>query len=209
MTHRERENIREKDFDILWNEMWCRQKDDVETKNFTREFHDASAKFTTIKNGYYINTKDLGLILFNINFVIDNTVPQYDDTEWGFPKGRRNINENDLSCALREFKEETGIHFKSIKVIHDIKPIEEVFSGSNKVRYKHVYYVAKTSSVSLEVHKNYTPQMFNPSNKVQVKEVKDVKWFTYQEAMNLIREHNVERKEVLKRLDGLIMRTIQ
>ena len=32
----------------------------------------------------------------------------WDTPEWGFPKGRRNYQENDLTCGLREFEEETG-----------------------------------------------------------------------------------------------------
>ena len=30
------------------------------------------------------------------------------EPEWGYPKGRRNYQEKDLHCALREFEEETG-----------------------------------------------------------------------------------------------------
>ena len=37
-----------------------------------------------------------------------NHLVQWSDTEWGFPKGRRNYQEDDRKCALREFEEETG-----------------------------------------------------------------------------------------------------
>ena len=30
--------------------------------------------------------------------------------EWGFPKGRRNYQETDITCAYREFNEETGFY---------------------------------------------------------------------------------------------------
>ena len=36
---------------------------------------------------------------------VHNTASDY----WGFPKGRKNINENDIDAALRELHEETGI----------------------------------------------------------------------------------------------------
>jgi 8-oxo-dGTP pyrophosphatase MutT (NUDIX family) len=32
----------------------------------------------------------------------------WEEPEWGFPKGRRDTQESDWVCALREFKEETG-----------------------------------------------------------------------------------------------------
>ena len=40
--------------------------------------------------------------------VLNNSDNRYSDTEWGFPKGRRNNNEKDIECANREFYEETN-----------------------------------------------------------------------------------------------------
>lgn len=214
MTEQERERIRTTDFQTLWNSMWCRSEDsdEAQSKSLTKEFRESSEKFDMIKKGYYIKAADSDeLTYFDIIYILENTTAKYDDTEWGFPKGRRNISENDLACALREFTEETGISYKNIKVCYDIKPIEEVFSGSNKIRYKHVYYVAKQLSASADGNGNKlnSTSLYNPANKMQSKEVKDVRWFTYKEAQDLIREHNVERKELFKRLNAMIMRSIQ
>ena len=217
MTENERERIRNGDFPSLWNSMWCRTltADGIEppqSRSFTKEFKESHEKFELLKKGFFIKLKNSEeLVYFDINYVLENTCSLYDDTEWGFPKGRRNMSENDLTCALREFTEETGINHKTIKVCHDIKPIEEVFSGSNKVRYKHVYYVAKQHSASTDGNAIQlgSTSLYNPCNKIQSKEIKDVRWFTYQEAQNLIRDHNVERKELFKRLNAMIMRTIQ
>ena len=52
-----------------------------------------------------------------------NQYTSWDEPEWGFPKGRRNFNETDLNCALREFNEETGINMKSIKLLEKLVPI--------------------------------------------------------------------------------------
>ena len=68
---------------------------------------------------------------------------KYKDPEWGFPKGRRNLKERDLQCAVREFEEETDIGRDNIYVLRCIDPLEEDFIGSNKKHYKHIYYIAK------------------------------------------------------------------
>jgi 8-oxo-dGTP pyrophosphatase MutT (NUDIX family) len=204
MTNDERLKILNHDFETLWKSMWCHHFEEhcgQNTRSFNKEYNDASIKFKTLKNGYNIvNPETEEKTFFNIKYIIDNTCTKVLETEWGFPKGRRNINEDDLSCAMREFKEETGIAVKDININLDIKPLEEVFMGSNKVRYKHVYYLAK-----------YTPSSFqrsfyNPENSTQVKEVKDVQWFTYQQAQDRIRSENVERKELFKRLNNILIK---
>ena len=211
MTENERDRIMTSDFDTLWNDMWCRRDGEKSecTRSFSKEMRDSTEKFNMLKKGFYIKLADSNdMIMFNLDYITKNTSTKYTDTEWGFPKGRRNIAENDMTCALREFTEETGIPYKSIKVCNDIKPIEEVFVGSNKIRYKHVYYIGRYVSYSLDNGVSL-PNLYNPSNKTQSKEVKDVQWFTYQEAQNLIRDHNVERKELFKRLNNMIMRSLQ
>ena len=127
------------------------------------------------------------------------------ETEWGFPKGRRNINEDDIHCALREFKEETGISLRRIRICNEFKPFEEIFSGTNKVRYRHVYYIAKyhTNLFDTDIF-NDTPRV-NHTNSM---EIKDIQWFTYNEAQSKIREYNVERRELFKRLNHIVLKSI-
>lgn len=206
MTVDEREKIRNHTFDELWNSMWCRNTHTPEenTKNFNREFKEAKERFGLLTTGYYlVNPLNQQKYFVDLKYILDNSEVEYNETEWGFPKGRRNINESDICCALREFREETGIQARNIKICRNIKPLEEIFTGTNHIRYKHIYYVAK-----------YTPDkdipadlLFNPQNKIQTKEVKDVQWFKYTEAQDRIRPLNVERKELFKRLNQLIIRS--
>lgn len=197
MTEDERTRIRNNSFEFLWKSMWCKT-DDETNKNFTKEYNDAHEKFAMLQKGYYLKTDDK-MTLININTLLDSTLAEFSETEWGFPKGRRNINEDDLSCAVREFKEETGIHPKCIRLCQDIKPLEEVFSGTNKVRYKHIYYVAK-----------YFPLESNgPSHPTSAREIRSTGWFTYNDVIEKIRPYNVERKELVKRCNNIIMKTIK
>ena len=49
----------------------------------------------------------------------------YNDTEWGIPKGRRNVNELDIEVANREFQEETGLEVQVgafIAVTEHVRP---------------------------------------------------------------------------------------
>jgi 8-oxo-dGTP pyrophosphatase MutT (NUDIX family)/uncharacterized protein YfkK (UPF0435 family) len=207
MTPEERDKIRHSDFETLWKDMWCKHTDQENNKNFSKEFAEATTKFNMLKNGIYIRpSENEETIFMNMYYILDNTTAEYQETEWGFPKGRRNINEDDIACAVREFREETGIHPRSIRLCADIKPCEEVFSGTNKIRYKHVYYIAKYMSQTY-VHINSPLALFDPQNKQQCKEIKDVQWFSYSEAQERIRVQNVERKELLKRINSVILKS--
>ena len=46
--------------------------------------------------------------------VFKNVKMNYFEQEWSFPKGRRNFNEFDLDCAIREFEEETNLKENNI-----------------------------------------------------------------------------------------------
>ena len=67
---------------------------------------------------------------------------QPETPEWGFPKGRRNYQERDLTCAIREFEEETGYDRNKLCIISNLIPFEEIFTGSNYKSYKHKYFLA-------------------------------------------------------------------
>jgi 8-oxo-dGTP pyrophosphatase MutT (NUDIX family) len=190
MTTHERIAIRSTHFDILWKNLW--QTEDC--RGFFREYTDAKKKFETLKRGYTMRDNE-NSFHFDLNFILDSTTSVLAEPEWGFPKGRRNINESDFSCAIREFREETGVNPKCIHC-SCIKPYEEVFSGSNSVRYKHIYYIAR--------HKYMEDINCNPKNKLQSREVQSVKWFGYKEAQSHIRSINIERKELLKRVNNML-----
>jgi 8-oxo-dGTP pyrophosphatase MutT (NUDIX family) len=195
MTNDERLRLQNNDFDHLWRDMWC--KNETDGKHFNKEYQEAAEKFNKIKTGYLMKSQENEVISININYLVSNTKPLFSETEWGFPKGRRNVNENDLNCALREFKEETGLNTNIMRLLFDLKPLEEVFSGTNKKRYKHVYYIAQLcNNISIDIIDDQSP----------CREIKAVKWFTYEECQTQIRDINVERKELLKRLNNIILK---
>lgn len=191
MTISERNLIQTETFESLWKKLWLVDK----SKNFMKEFNDAKTKFELLKNGYNLQLHHPDTILFfNIDYILNNTTSVLTEPEWGFPKGRRNINEDDFTCALREFYEETNIPCKYISMLKH-QPYEEVFSGSNNVRYRHIYYLAyygckETSYLGV-----------NPLNKIQSREIKDIKSFDYHESLLKIRDHNIERRELFKRVN--------
>lgn len=197
MTEEERHRIRNRDFETLWKEMWCKNEDEC-SKNFNREYNEASEKFYKLKKGYYIKSHDDASLvtLVNIDIFLTQTMSEQLETEWGFPKGRRNVNENDINCALREFKEETGFDLNSLEICSHMKPLEEVFSGTNKKRYKHVYYIARW----------HDEETGGKTDIPSCREIKDVRWFDYESAQLHIKDINVERKELLKRLNQILVK---
>jgi 8-oxo-dGTP pyrophosphatase MutT (NUDIX family) len=193
MTPVEIERISKSTFDELWNELWSGNKSKT---YYYYEYTQSKKKFEKLKNN---NDEDCDCYL-GLDFYVDKIIPTWDYAEWGFPKGRRNYQEDDLSCAVREFEEESGFVKDDYKLLNKIEPINEQFIGTNGINYKHVYYTALS----------VTDKMPNidPDNKSQADEIGDIGWFTYEEAINLIRSYHTERKRLLTEFYIYIMNNI-
>jgi 8-oxo-dGTP pyrophosphatase MutT (NUDIX family) len=183
MTLEEKQRILTNDFYTLWKNLWG---DDINTQ-YRGEEKSSRDKFETLKYG--VTTNDLE---YSLESLINESTGKWLETEWGFPKGRHNNQEKDLLCALREFEEETGYSRLSINIIQNLMPFEEIFTGSNYKSYKHKYYVAFMENAKED-------QMA-----YQDTEVSKMEWKTYDESIQAIRSYNLEKKEVLTRVDTLL-----
>jgi 8-oxo-dGTP pyrophosphatase MutT (NUDIX family) len=134
------------------------------------------------------NTKNT---IVNLEYFIKNSITNWVESEWEFPKGRRNYLEKDLDCALREFEEETGIPKTTIKIIENIIPFEEIFIGTNNKSYKHKYFLA------------YTNSKCNLSN-FQSSEVSKIEWKTIDECLTNIRPYNLEKKQLIVNINKIL-----
>lgn len=187
MTDRERQSIRDaKSFDLLWDAFW--QNDNK--RHFMAEFQNSKNKFDALRAGYRNSDTSEQSQPLTLLSVLDSTQSGLLEPEWGFPKGRRNINESDINCALREFEEETGIGRRDITVLSPaFQPYEETFVGCNKVRYRHIYFVACISSHCDDVITDFNSH-----------EVSNVDWFDACDVLNHISNFNVERKDMFRKL---------
>lgn len=171
----------ENGFDYLWNDMWGTHP----TYHLTKEKYESQKKYEELKLAY-VNGPDVSL-----EFIVNNIKPDYDTDEWGFPKGRRNRDETDEECAIREFKEESGYTDNDFKIVHEIKPINETFIGTNGVKYCHMYYVAEFTG-------NTAPR--NNITEQQCGEVGAIDFFDFNTAINKIRDYHTERRSIVKNL---------
>lgn len=196
ITNDEKEIIKNKDFDFLWKKLW---KNFNNINKFKKEYDESKHKFNKLKSGYKINNQLIDLDYIYKITENNNNESVYNHNEWEFPKGRRNINEKNLYCALREFEEETGIHKKTLQIMSK-KTFEEVYIAINKTRYRHIYYLGKYIINYNYNNNNIKQNMFDPSNEEVIKEVKDIQWFSYEEVLEKLRNIYVERIEMFKRI---------
>lgn len=189
MTINEKQNILERSFDELWRDMWGLTN--IETSKYKNEKFISRKKFETLREG--INIDDTVYKLYDI---VNASKTNWSETEWEFPKGRRNINEKDLCCALREFEEETGISKKNITVISNLLPFEELFIGSNNKAYKHKYFLSY-------INNNINKDDINIDN-FQQTEVSKVEWKNIDECLTNIRTYNLEKKHLIKNINNML-----
>ena len=175
MTIAEQKRIVEEEFDTLWTLLWGPGKD-----VHSMEYEISKEKFNTL----------------NRSELTKSAPSTYTESEWGFPKGRRARGESDLDCAIREFNEETNIPASTYAICNDLR-FTEVFSGTNNVKYMHVYFVAKlVSSKEIDLKQGFTS--------MQQKEISAIAWKTLTETKEITRPHYVERKNLISTIEKTI-----
>jgi len=120
--------------------------------------------------------------------MVDASSTHWLDPEWGFPKGKREHHESDIRCALREFEEETGISRNTIDVIRNIKPVEEIYIGTDTRPYKHKYFLSVIDGEN-------AARM--PLTQFQKSEISKIAWMSPTQAIEMIRPDNQKKKDVV------------
>ena len=180
MTLFEKEQIKTYDFNTLWNNVWSNESI---SNQYKVEEIVSREKFNSLKNGV-LNKSEY----YTLDTLVEdsNEYELWEETEWGFPKGRRNYQEKDYECAVREFGEETGLNVKKLKNIQNILPFEEIFTGSNYKSYKHKYFLAY-------IHADDVTTM----NNFERSEVSKMEWKTFDDCIKSIRTYNLEKKRLI------------
>ena len=173
------------DFELNQNLYENNKLKDFELFENTKEYIDAKTNFdilsqkNILKNILNTNTKSIA------------------EPEWGFPKGRKKQNETDIECSLREFTEETQYKSDTITINDYNFPYHEIFFGTNKIMYKHTYYIAQFIG-------DHTIPKFNKQCMQQIREIRAIKWMKYNEVLEHINLHNIERIELFKNIHNNI-----
>ena len=179
MTSQEKTNLLVKTFDELWNELWTNHQ----SRTYINDYRAAKVKYHKLD--------------------IDNLIKSSEESEWnaqeyGIPKGRRNNKETPLNCAIREFMEETGYRREDFHL--ENRPVlKEEFLGSNETYYKHIYYIARVFSC--------VEPSVDQKNILQTSEIKDIKWFDYHDAINVLRNYDMSKRTVITYLNLSLTQT--
>jgi len=179
MTHTEINNIKTHELFYLWINLWNNNKLphselDQNDNLKTPEFLMSETKFNYIRANKIFD-------------IIDSKIDiKYDQPEWGFPKGKRNLYEKNINCAIREFMEETGVCTSDFQIMDRIYTLNELFKGTNNIEYKHSYFLSIGNLVDLQIEQP-----------CQIAEIGDIGWFNYSQCKTLIRPYHIQRLQLL------------
>lgn len=187
MTLSEREKIRTLSFDELWSDLWSGNVG----FQYRSEEKSSREKYETLKCGVVFGKEREK---YTLDELLDEATSQWKETEWGFPKGRRNYQEKDMSCALREFEEESGYPRNKVAIVQNILPFDELFTGSNYKCYKHRYYLGCMK---------FDDTITNGGINFQKNEVSKCEWIPINECRNKIRPYNRERIDIINSVERL------
>lgn len=202
MTNDEKARLVTLPFSKLWEDLWSIPEQESNNKiertdscdsiysrlsvsrnvdTYKTEEQNSRNKFESLKIGIYTKTEN-----YNLEELVNMTEHKWTEAEWGFPKGRRNYQERDYDCAIREFCEETGYSVDNMIAIKNIQPFEEIFTGSNYKSYKHKYYL---------MYMRYEDTL--TSRGIQYCEVSKSRWMTFDNCRLSIRSYNIEKLRLL------------
>lgn len=190
MTERERERLLNDDFDQIWHDLWG--GDSECSHRYAHDRQNSKIKLTELRAGVTMPTGEV----YTLADLLRQEPALYSTPEWGFPKGRRDPGESDIQCAYRELREETGIDEGELLKVVNVSPLLETFYGSNDVHYRHTYYLAQFVGARDIV--------YDALNTDMVREIGDVAWKSIEEAMDVLRPENVEKRAILLQLASIL-----
>lgn len=156
MTYDEKMLILSMNFDYMWYHIW---KCDNKNKCYEVAKNKFQKKYGNKRNK---------LIKLMANTSCGNLF-------WEIPKGRIEKGEGRISAAVREFNEETNVPKRFYKILPDFNRKKKIIKST--MEYHMTYYIAITNG-------NFSISM-NYNNSEQVKEVKNLKWFSFDKLMEL------------------------
>ncbi len=182
MCKDERQRFRDYIYRELWDDLYVEKN----SRSYKESYHAAKLKYEAIQH-----------LIPNI---IDTTSTETESPPWGFPKGRKNNNETEIECAIRETEEETNIKRSDFQVVEPLYKFSENFQGTNGKKYATHYFLARANKM-VNVDKFNTPLCIRKETISD--EVMDLKWLTYPEACKYL---NPRRQIMLLEAIGAIQK---
>jgi len=145
MSLEEKSRLLKYSFGELWIMMWG-EKSNIQ---YRHEEALSLKKFEIIKSGVMVNN-----ILITLEMLITQSSTKWTETEWEFPKGRRNNKEKDLVCAVREFEEETGLFIKNEHIIEQQLMNENDIENTGLYKDTSLYNESFDKEKHISIHKN-------------------------------------------------------
>jgi 8-oxo-dGTP pyrophosphatase MutT (NUDIX family) len=185
MTIEERLVIASLDFDEIWNKVWARRH--IRVFNWRPGGSTPYSRLKVAQNGWppldqsrdslyrrrnakfeesWLNSEDSKKTLSRLL----NEAKGIGKVRWEFPKGKRHArSESDLSCAIREFQEETRVNVRNFHLLPGFARVE--MYSHMRVLYVNTYFLAALK------HQVADPAtLISLSNYDQISEVSDVRW---------------------------------
>ena len=185
-TRNERRRMIDLPYQELWGDLWCLNTKEKMSSRFRKDYLKGFQNYSKVCDWSKL-VREIDPTLF------------YEESEWEFPKGRRNPGETNKECGAREFQEETNYIKDDYTLIDNIAPIDESYVGENRVRYKHVYYIGKLTNLTKKA-------TIDLQNHAQSHEIKNILWLTRSEALSKLRDYQTTKRHIIQKIFLLIDR---
>jgi len=182
MTLLEHYLIQNTEFKKLWSKLWiCNNR-----SSFNKYYLKAAVKFNILKQGF-VSIDDNNI--YRLSDLIFKCKQIYRCSEWYFPKGKKEINEDSIDSAIREFEEETNIQRCNIKIAPD--PIfKESHKSYNNKKYRTFFHIAELKTDITEID-------ITIRNKFQKNEIGNIEWLTLNECLDKFRSYERSKKDLI------------
>lgn len=196
MSEAEHEKIRQAtDFKELWCDLW---NIEITKTSHKHEERMSRKKYEALRSGIPYNNPSSSSSMLTLKSLLETT-SSFPAAEWEFPKGRKELNETEIECGVREFEEETGISRRDVQLVENLMGFDENYVGTNSIAYKHRYFLAELLPTA-EGYNDDTLLL----GRFQKSEVRELRWMTLDECMREIRPYHLEKKRIVQNIDAIL-----